>query len=69
MATRSISVCGPGAFTVLKALAFSYRGENKDAYDLYYVLKYYGGGLIDIASSISAFGPHVASQEALEYPA
>jgi hypothetical protein len=65
VATRSIWVCGPGAFTVLKALAFSYRGENKDAYDLYYVLKYHGGGLIDIASRISAFGPHAASQEAL----
>lgn len=65
VATRSIWVCGPGAFIVLKALAFGYRGENKDAYDLYYVLKYHGGGLMDIASRISAFGPHAASQEAV----
>ena len=33
-ASRSIPVCGPGAFTVLKALAFGNRTENKDAYDL-----------------------------------
>ncbi len=35
--TREIPVCGPGAFTVLKALAFGKRTENKDAYDLFYV--------------------------------
>jgi hypothetical protein len=27
-ATRSIRVCGPGAFVVLKALAFDHRGES-----------------------------------------
>ena len=31
-ATRKIPVCGPGAFTVLKALAFGNRAENNDAY-------------------------------------
>lgn len=36
-ASRTIPVCGPGAFTVLKALAFGDRTENKDAYDLFYV--------------------------------
>ena len=35
--SREIPVCGPGAFTVLKALAFGNRAENKDAYDLYYL--------------------------------
>ena len=37
-ATRTIPVCGPGAFTVLKALAFGNRAENKDACDLFYVV-------------------------------
>ena len=32
-------MCGPGAFVVLKALAFRDRGEPKDAYDLVYVLR------------------------------
>jgi hypothetical protein len=48
-ATREIWVCGPGAFVVLKALAFDLRGENKDAYDLFYVLRDYGASLEDVA--------------------
>jgi hypothetical protein len=38
-ATRDVWVCEAGAFTVLKALAFRSRGENKDAYDLVYMLQ------------------------------
>lgn len=38
-AERDIWVCGPGAFIVLKAIAFQNRGENKDAYDMFYVLR------------------------------
>lgn len=41
-ATRNVWVCGPGAFVVLKALAFRNRGANKDAYDLHYVLSAVG---------------------------
>lgn len=37
-ATRQLWVCGFAAFIVLKAMAFRLRGENKDAYDLFYVL-------------------------------
>lgn len=37
--TRNVPVCGPAAFTVLKALAFGDRAEPKDAYDLVYVLR------------------------------
>ncbi len=47
-ATREIWVCGAGAFTVLKALAFDNRGENKDAYDLIYVLQNYGSSIEDV---------------------
>lgn len=36
---RVIPVCGPGAFVVLKALAFRNRGMEKDAYDLWYVVQ------------------------------
>jgi len=49
-ATRDVWVCGPGAYIVLKALAFDSRGENKDAYDLYYVLRNYGAGVEDLAA-------------------
>ena len=48
-ATRTISVCGAGAYVVLKSLAFRHRGENKDAYDLYYVVRNYGAGVNDVA--------------------
>ncbi len=47
-AHRHLWVCGAGAFIVLKALAFRIRGTNKDAYDLFYVLKYFGQGVEDI---------------------
>jgi hypothetical protein len=51
-ATRQIWVSGPGALVVLKALAFDSRGENKDAYDLYYVTRNYGSGPADVAAKL-----------------
>ena len=51
-ATRSIWVCGPSAYVVLKALAFRDRGENKDAYDLYYVVRNYGSHPADVTSRL-----------------
>ncbi len=39
-AERDIYVCGPASFVVLKGLALK-RGENKDAYDLYYFIRNY----------------------------
>ena len=51
-ATRSIPVCGPGAFTVLKALAFGNRAEGKDAYDLFYVWS--GIGVTEVAESLGS---------------
>lgn len=51
-ATRTIRVCGPGAYVVLKALAFRNRGENKDAYDLFFVVSRYGTGIQDVANRL-----------------
>lgn len=51
-ATREVWVCGPGAFVVLKALAFFGRGENKDAYDLYYLVRNFGAGVEDVAACL-----------------
>jgi hypothetical protein len=65
-ADRRIKVCGPGAFVVLKALAFKYRGENKDAYDLYYVIRNYGTGPGDVAERFLSLYPDVTCDEALE---
>ncbi len=51
---RSVPVCGPAAFVVLKSFAFAARGEYKDAYDLIYVLRRWPGGVADIASRLVA---------------
>lgn len=50
--SRTVPVCGPGAFAVLKALAFSERGEPKDAFDLVYVIRRWPSGVDDIASRL-----------------
>ncbi|MFO7653021.1 MAG: hypothetical protein R6X25_04280 [Candidatus Krumholzibacteriia bacterium] len=51
-AEREVWICGPGAFVVLKALAFDSRGENKDAYDLFYVVRNFGSGVEDVAACL-----------------
>ena len=63
VAQRDVSVCGPAAFVVLKALAFHGRGYSKDAYDLFYVLRNFGRGPQDVARR---FGPIAANQKARE---
>jgi len=54
-AERDVWVCGPGAYIVLKALAFSLRGENKDAYDLFYVVRNFGAGVEDVSACLRPF--------------
>lgn len=63
IATRGVPVCGPGAFTVLKALAFGNRTENKDAYDLFYVWR--GVGVGDVAECLASLKPSPFVDEAL----
>ncbi len=65
-ARREIWVCGAGAFIVLKALAFDGRGENKDAYDLFYVLRNFGTGLEDVVVKLLPLLADVEAQRALE---
>lgn len=52
-ANRDVRVCGAGAYVVLKALAFDSRGENKDAYDLFYVIRNYGSGVGDVVAKLA----------------
>jgi predicted nucleotidyltransferase len=59
-------VCGPGAFIVLKALAFHQRGENKDAYDLYFVIRNYGSGIDDVCKCLSPLLKEAETKSALE---
>ncbi len=60
---RKVRVCGAGAFVVMKALAFHIRGENKDAYDLVYVLRNFGDGPSAVAARLT---PLAGEPEALE---
>lgn len=64
-ATRGIRVSGAGAYVVLKALAFDSRGENKDAYDLFYVVRNYGAGPNDVAARLSRLVDDPEAQRAL----
>lgn len=64
-AVREIRVCGAGAYIVLKALAFRIRGENKDAYDLFYLLRNYGNGVSDVAGLLRPLRDDVCTQKAL----
>jgi len=66
-ATRTVRVCGAGAFMILKALAFHIRGENKDAYDLFYLLRNYGSGVSDVAAQLRPLLPDASAVNALEY--
>lgn len=51
-ATRTVPVCGPAAFIVLKALAFGDRAEPKDAFDLVYVIRHTPGRAASIAERL-----------------
>jgi hypothetical protein len=64
---RDLPVCGPGAFVVLKALAFRQRGENKDAYDVYYMLRHYGSTMEDIMVRLEPLLDDLDAQRAVGY--
>ncbi len=64
LVSRSIPVCGAGAFTVLKALAFGNRTRNKDAYDLFYVWD--ALGIEEVAERLALLRPNSSVDEALK---
>ena len=65
-AKRNVYFCGPGAFVVLKALAFRIRGENKDAYDLYYHIRNFGSSVDDIAEALKPLLNEKETKEAIK---
>jgi len=65
LATRDVWVAGPGSYVVLKALAFKSRGANKDAYDLFYVLRYFGAGLDEVVARLVPLLDDASAREAL----
>lgn len=65
-ASREVWCCGAGAYVVLKALAFDGRGENKDAYDLHYVIRNYGSDVHDVARRLRTLLGDDDAKRALE---
>ncbi len=63
---RKLNVCGPAAFVILKSLAFEIRNENKDAYDLFYVLRNFEKGMDEIAARFDEFDDQQEVRHALE---
>lgn len=66
-ATRKVRICGPAAFVAMKAHAFRNRGEPKDAYDLFYVLRNFGSGIEAVARRWAVLAEHDAARAALEF--
>ncbi len=66
-AKRNVWVAGPGAYVVLKSIAFRLRGENKDAYDLYYLVRNYGAGVEDVVRRLKPLLDDTSAQQAIEY--
>lgn len=60
-ASRRLRVCGPAAFVALKAHAFRNRGYEKDAYDLYHMIRNYvePGGRGEPPADAAAHWRHV----------
>ena len=50
---------------MLKALVFDGRGENKDADDLYYVIRNYGAGVDDVVAKLRPLLGDAETQQAL----
>lgn len=66
-AERSIWVCGPASFVVLKARALHLREKPKDAFDLHYILTNMEGGLGAIASSLRSMLDDRDAVEAVQF--
>ena len=65
-AEPEIWVCGPGAFIVLKILAFHQRVQNIDAYDLYIGIRNYGIGIDEVCECLSPLLKEAETKKALE---
>jgi hypothetical protein len=64
-AERKVWVCGPAAFVAMKALAYRNRAENKDAYDLFYLLRNHRDGVEAIGRRLRELCDSQESRDAL----
>jgi len=66
-AERQVTVCGAGAFLAMKALAFRIRGENKDAYDLVYLIRNFESGPEAVAARLRPLMSEPEAQDAVGF--
>jgi hypothetical protein len=50
--TSRVYCCGPASYVILKTQAFLSRGEDKDVYDLVYLLRFWPAGIREIAENL-----------------
>jgi hypothetical protein len=50
-------------YLTMKGIALHSRLKEKDAYDIYFTVRHYGGGIEELAS---AFRPHISNRLVLE---
>ncbi len=63
---REVWVCEAGAFIIMKAFALRNRGENKDAYDIAYLLQNYGrNGPSDVSARLAPLMNELEAKEAV----
>ena len=64
---RTVPVCSPEVFMVLKGLALAGRMKPKDAYDMHYVLLHDSKGASGLGDALRALGPNEAITRALGF--
>lgn len=64
---RTVPVCSPEVFMVLKGLALAGRMKAKDAYDMHYVLLHDPKGAAGLGGALRALGPKEAISRALGF--
>lgn len=63
--TETISVVNGAVFVIVKAITFESRKEPKDAYDIYYCLKNYHGGIDALTKELQQIKTHGLVKEGL----
>jgi len=64
--SATIKIAGIVPFIVMKAMAMADREKEKDAYDIYYVLRHFAGGADDLIALFLPHLPHGLIREGLE---
>jgi hypothetical protein len=65
--TRTVNVCNPGVFVLLKARANYKREKAKDAYDIFYMLRNHKDGIEGVARYVKPLADETIGAESLAF--